>query len=251
MDKSRPGLLTNLLRSLRRLLPSRRVLPTPGSPGTLGELKSLLERLRPSITTHASTRGLEELDIGLAFSRQSSDTSRAWLGLNTTASTELGCVQILPFVGVSNEPLQRLSAELWGHPYNHLSAPSTVIQLGYLSPTPDLLRFTFYLSIDPEPVVDEMFESLDRLAEPVWSKLTTLDEIVKIWEQQPFSPYRFSADFEGLAIAYYLLGKHDQLQTHLRERRSQINGSSPAHKAAMAGLDKIQREIEKRMTAIP
>src|SRR3974390_1349222 len=65
------------------------------------------------------------------------------VGLNTATGRGPGVLEINPVVGVRNQQIERLVAELCGDPFDELIPPTLAGNVGYLSPANWYLPFLF------------------------------------------------------------------------------------------------------------
>ena len=69
--------------------------------------------------------------------------SFGWIGLNRATGRGSGVLEINPVVGIRNQAVERLLADLVGEPFNELTPPTLAGNVGYLSPDNRYVAFLF------------------------------------------------------------------------------------------------------------
>jgi hypothetical protein len=128
----------------------------------------------------------------------------AWLGLNRAVLSDPLLVN--PFVGIRNQPVERLVAELSGRPYHPFSPPTLVIDLG--SAVGDPSKGTFFIATDADiPVVASQIRSLvESYALPFARANLDLNALVDALADPRFSEPLRSRMPRNLPVALLLLG---------------------------------------------
>jgi hypothetical protein len=100
-----------------------------------------------------------------------------WLGLNC-ASKHLGdAVEVNPVVGVRNQPVERLVAELRGMKFHAYQPPTVSVSLGYLMPEGRYRGWVFELE-EMEQVASAMAGAIAEYGRSYMQETTSLDSLL-------------------------------------------------------------------------
>jgi hypothetical protein len=97
-----------------------------------------------------------------------------WIGLNKAMRGRNDSLDINPVVGVRNQHIERLVAELAGDAFDDLIPPTVAGNVGYLSPAHCYLPFTFSNSGSSEEVADLLCEAVKVHGLPFMTKAADL-----------------------------------------------------------------------------
>lgn len=105
--------------------------------------KELIERVGKQITELLDPLGLRQRTQDV-FTRVLNAETLGWLGLNRAVHREDGALEINPMIGVRNQRLEKLVAELAGRRFHPYLPPSVAVNLGYLSRERRYVPYLFY-----------------------------------------------------------------------------------------------------------
>ena len=129
--------------------------------------------------------GFEKRKSGI-FSSIISDDVIGWVGLNKATRGRSDALEINPVVGVRNQRIERLVAELAGDTFDDLIPPTIAGNVGYLSPARRYLPFTFAESVSNEEVADQLCEAIKAHGLPFMKKAADLRALVEAMQTLRF-----------------------------------------------------------------
>jgi hypothetical protein len=128
------------------------------------------------------------------------------IGLNkATGGRGPGVLEINPVVGVRNQRVERLVAELSGEPYDELNPFSAAANVGYLSPQSSYQPFLFTEAVAMGGTADQLVDAVRMFALPFIDANATLATLVKTMGSARFA-FQFLSAYR-IPIALHLLGK--------------------------------------------
>ena len=153
------------------------------------------------------------------FSIDISDDVIGWLGLNRAVEGRAD-LEINPVVGVRNQRIERIVAELTQRPFDKLVPPTLAGHLGYLTPEKRYVPVRFAPGESQEPSAVRLIESLQAYGFPFMKGLadpvTLLDALLKSeFAVREFAAYRIAA---GL----FFIGRNAESINFLDARLAEI-----------------------------
>src|ERR1700690_3262959 len=83
------------------------------------------------VETQLVAHGFERRKSGIFTIKMSADAI-GWIGLNTATRGQKGFLEINPVVGVRNQQIERLVAELTGEKFDEITPPTLCGNTGYM-----------------------------------------------------------------------------------------------------------------------
>jgi hypothetical protein len=181
---------------------------------------------------------------GDIFTREIEKEVLGWLGLNRAVTRQDGKLEINPVVGVRNQQIERLVADLMGsksHPY---IPPTISTHLGYLGPGARYTPWLFEQTDDLPADVSEMVEAVTTYGLPFMEKNKRLREMTSSLESGKFGPSHQTA--YRLPVAYWLLGEKAQAVRTLDSKLAASTGrSDPGSQQYQKFAERLRKRIEQ------
>jgi hypothetical protein len=145
-----------------------------------------------------------------------------FVGLNTATDRGDGLIGINPVIGLRDDAVERLLAELQPERGRETNVtPTLSVSLGYLMPERKYIEWLFAASASTAP--EQLVESIDRCGRPAMELLASHEAVVAVLEDKRraynmiYRPYR-------LPTAYLLLGDKESAIRTVREEVTSICG---------------------------
>lgn len=164
--------------------------------------------------------GFQKRKLGILSCESTRDTI-GWIGLNIAAGRGDGIFEINPIVGVRNQRIERIVAELNNDLFNELSPPSLSGNIGYLMPENRYLPFLFREEASIEAVGDKLCETVKTYGMPFIKKLSDLASLVEAMANARFRINEIVV--ERIPVGLWLLGDKDGVELFLADQLMQIN----------------------------
>jgi hypothetical protein len=120
------------------------------------------------------------------FSSAVSDEVIGWIGLNKALRGSRDTVEVNPVVGVRNQRIEQVVAELTGDAYNDLIPPTVAGNVGYLSPTHQYQVFKFSEAGPNEEIADQLYEAIEAHGLPFMKRVADLRRLVESMQTARF-----------------------------------------------------------------
>jgi len=144
-----------------------------------------------------------------AFSLSVSEDVVGFLGLNqATGGRGPGVLEINPVVGVRNQRVERLVAELVGEPFDDLIPASAAANVGYLSPYSKYLPFIFTDGFPIDGPADQLVEAVRTYGLPFIHFNVPLHALVETMQSTRFA-IQVVAVYR-IPVALHLLGRNGE-----------------------------------------
>lgn len=196
------------------------------------------------IHAHLAEFGFQKRDAGIATLKLS-DEAFGWIGLNKAVFPREGSMTINPVVGVRNQRIEKLEAELCGGPFSDYVPPTLAGNIGYIAPEDNYHTFAFS-SEKIETIVDELVGYVAKHGVPFMKKNADLATLVKSM-QTPTLRLGNSDLTYRLPAGLFLLGRFDEAQAILKRELEKIAGRTDAatlrYQKFAAGLNEQMKQI--------
>jgi hypothetical protein len=164
--------------------------------------------------------GFEQRKPGV-FSSSISEEVIGWIGLNKAICGLTNAVEINPVVGVRNQRIERLVADLVGDTFNNLVPPTIAGNVGYFSPVDRYLAFTFFDSGPNEEIADRLCEAVKVHGLPFMEKASDLRTLVEMMQTVRFGMteqlnYR-------IPVGFWLLADIEKAKIFIAAKVSEIS----------------------------
>lgn len=148
------------------------------------------------------------------FTWQICEGTVGWLGLGSVIFPHEGLIEINPVVGVRNQSLEKVLAELLEkkvHPYH---PPSLFIHLGYLSPAKKYTPYLFRKGLALSPIALEMVDAVKEWGRSFMLKGATLESLC---EEMKAALTASSDELKyRIPVALFLLGEINEAKKFLK-----------------------------------
>lgn len=139
-----------------------------------------------------------------------------WIGLNKATGSGAGPLEINVVVGVRNQPLERLVAEMVGENYSDVIPPTLAGNIGYLSPMNKYKPFYFESVEGIRGTVADLCAEVRDSGLPFIQRVSELPSLINVMETARFGipeplAYRIPA-------GYKLMGDHAKASTYVEKR---------------------------------
>jgi hypothetical protein len=171
------------------------------------------------------TEGFRKRKFGILSIPVSADVL-GLVGLNTaTHSRGRGVIEINPVVGVRNQRVERLVAELKQKPFDEVSPFTTGVNVGYLSPASRYQTFVFVEGESPEPIAEDLASAVQNYGIPFVRSNIALPSLFETLRS------RFSipeiAEYR-IPVVLHLMGRDTEADAFLDDELSRIASRSDA-----------------------
>jgi hypothetical protein len=149
-----------------------------------------------------------------------SDDVLGWVGLNKATRGRGDALEVNPVVGVRNQRIERLVAELTGDAFDELIPPTIAGNVGYLSPAHRYLAFTFSDSGPNEEVADRLCEAVNMHGLPFMKKAADLRTLVEAMQTTRLeTPEQLNY---RIPVGLWLLANAEEAKAFIATRLSEI-----------------------------
>lgn len=115
---------------------------------------------------------------GEVYTRQVAEDVLGWLGLNKAVNRQDGLLEVNPVVGVRDQALERVVAEMLGEKFHEYAPPTVSVHLGYVMPEDRYRPWLFGGDMSVEGVVGEMVAAILSYGVPFMDGLSSLKAVV-------------------------------------------------------------------------
>lgn len=141
------------------------------------------EKLPVAEVSSAAAVGLRKLGFrkreGGVFTRELSDAVLGWVGLNRAVQRRDEQLELNPVVGIRNQQVEKLVAELSGRAVHPYVPPTASIHLGYLMPEQRYVPWLFRRGGQIEQIVARMVSAIDVYGGPFMEANLALDRLAE------------------------------------------------------------------------
>jgi hypothetical protein len=149
------------------------------------------------------------------------------VGLNIATGRAPGVLEINPVVGVRNQQVERLVAEISGEIFDEVIPPTLAGNVGYMSPENRYLPCLFTADIKIENLVRQVTEAITRHGLPFAKKAIDLNVLVDLMLTARFG-IPFITEYR-IPVGFFLLGNSASAKDFLSNRVTEIgNRGDPA-----------------------
>ena len=168
------------------------------------------------------------------------------IGLNT--ATKYG-FDINPLVGVRQQSLERLLAEMKGKPFHPYVAPTISRPIGYLMDPPKFRQWSFEQGQDNAAVVADMVHQITTIGFAYMEANQTIEAMCdRIAKDRD---YMMHSDIYQLPVGYLMLKRYDEAEQVVRRELDKIathrKPTIEEHEAALG--EKLDPQVIKRLEA--
>ena len=143
------------------------------------------------------------------------------VGLNVaTTGRGPGILEINPVVGVRNQQIERLVAELANEPFNEVIPVTLAGNVGYMSPADRYLPFLFMEGGAVEPVADELCETVATYGMPFINTNANLPTLVESMRTVRFG-IPFVLEYR-IPVGLFLLDDYARVKEFLGSKLAEI-----------------------------
>jgi hypothetical protein len=142
------------------------------------------------------------------------------VGLNTATRRGAGILEINPVIGVRNQQIERLVAELLGEAFDELIPPTLAGNVGYLSPANRYLPFLFTEDTAVEEIANQLSDAVKTYGIPFMKKLTDLTALVEAMQTARFG-MPFVIDYR-IPAGLLLLGNRGKAKAFVAAKLNEI-----------------------------
>ena len=144
------------------------------------------------------------------------------VGLNTAHGRGPGILEINPVVGVRNQRVERLVADLLGRPYDEVNPYSAGVHVGYLSPESRYHPYVFEQSAPVDDLANELVDAIRKYGLPFFRSNVTLPALLETMRRRGIAivtVYR-------IPVVLHLLGRSAEANTFLSEELAKIGAQT-------------------------
>ncbi|SRR5258706_7079580 len=182
--------------------------------------KHFTKRVLGLVQTTLTTLGFHKRKAGI-LALQVSEEVLGTVGLNIATGRGADILEINPVIGVRNQRLERLVAELRGETFDELMPPTVAANLGYLSPENRYLPFIFTEDDRIETLADELREAVKAHGLPFITKAANLAALVHEMQAGRIG-IQFMLDYR-IPAGLFLLGDRAKAQAFLAARLAETS----------------------------
>jgi len=153
------------------------------------------------------------------FTKEWSEETLGWVGLTEIVVRYNSLLEVSPYIGVRNQPLEKVLADLTGQKFHTYNPPTMATQLGYLMPQMDYTSWEFEKHTNIASEVEVMVTAIIDYGQPFIDTHQTLHSLCEAMIDAGYGtchPYAYR-----IPTAYFLLGEKklakDFLTTQLEE----------------------------------
>lgn len=158
------------------------------------------------------------------FSLAVSENVLGLLGLNTAGGRGQGVLEINPVVGVRNQRVEKLVAELLGETFDEVNPFSAGANIGYLSPKSKYWPFLFNEGTPTEGIVGELVEAIQMWGLPFIRSNVSLEALLATMSTNRFA-IRPQAIYR-IPAALYLLGRSAEAVASLQDELVKLGAAT-------------------------
>lgn len=157
---------------------------------------------------------------------QVADDVLGWIGLNKATRGLKGFLEINPVVGVRNQRIEEIVAELVGEKPDDVIPPTLAGNIGYLMPADKYRPYIFSEDGPVETTVDELVKDVREYALPFIRRHIDMVTLVNGMKTR-----RFAAQFMvayRIPVGLFLLGQKDEAGLFLKAELAKIENTRDA-----------------------
>jgi len=178
------------------------------------------------VHTHLAVLGFEKRKPGILTIKISDDVL-GWIGLNKAIRGKEDFLSINPVIGLRNQKVERLIADLLGESYSDIIPPTLSTNVGYLMPLKKYQSYSFSKEGSNEAVAKELVEAVREYGVPFIRRNVDLPALIKSMQTDHIG-ISFMTDYR-VPAAYFLLGQIDKASEIFKTRLSEMeNRHDPA-----------------------
>ena len=164
------------------------------------------------------------------------------VGLNVAIGRGAGILEINPVVGVRNQEIERLVAELVKETFDEVIPPTLAGNVGYMSPANRYTPFLFTEDTAVEAVADELREAVATNGLPFIKKNADLGTLVEAMQTVRFG-IPFVVEYR-IPVGLFLLGDHARVEAFIAARVAEIGArNDPAALRYKSFLAKLSQRL--------
>lgn len=151
--------------------------------------KSFIKDALKKCGEELSAIGCKKRALGSA-TIQFGDDYLGWIGLNTATRRAPGYMFVNPVIGVRNNMIHKIIAEVDGRKYHSYIPPTFGCNIGYVMQNSSYIEFSFHQDIDPEAEAKSLASHIKKYGIPFMENNLTLESLEKsvnkhcIWEDK-------------------------------------------------------------------
>jgi hypothetical protein len=165
----------------------------------------LIKRVNTQADIELARVGMTRRKEGI-YTRELGDDHVGWLGLNRAVHRGDGALELNPVVGVRNQQLERLVAQLSDQPFHEYIPPSVSVHVGYLGAERRYLPWLFDEKGQVDKQVRRMADAVVRDSFPFMEANLGLKNLVAALKK--YAPRQ--SQRVRVPAALLLLGEHDR-----------------------------------------
>ncbi len=177
------------------------------------------------VQTKLAALGFNKRKPGISTIQMTDDVF-GWIGLNMATRGRKGFLEFNPVVGVRNEPIEKLVAELAGDKLDEVVPPTLAGNIGYLMPADKYRPYIFSEDGPVETTADELVKDVREYALPFIRRHIDMATLVKGMKTR-----RFAAQFMvayRIPVGLFLLGQKDEAGLFLKTEFAKIENTRDA-----------------------
>lgn len=186
--------------------------------------KGLTKAALTLVQEHLVSLGFRRRKLGISSMLASEDVL-GLVGLNTaTSGRGPGILEINTVIGVRNQRVERLVAELVGEPFREVSGFTVKSHVGYLSPQREYQPVFFVAGADLEEPADQLVEAVRLYGLPFIYSNVPLPALLKTMQ-----PGRFCGRSEAafrVPVTLHLLGQYAEADAYLSREIARVGDAA-------------------------
>ncbi len=175
---------------------------------------------------HLSLLNFENRKSGILTIKMTDDAI-GWIGLNKATRSQRGFLEINPVVGVRNQKIERLVADLVGEKFDEIIPPTLSGNIGYMMPAKKYRPYMFSEDGPVETLAEELVNDVREYGIPFIGAHTNMAALV-----DGMGRFRFAAQFMvayRIPAGFFLLGRQESASDFLKAQQAKIgNRRDPA-----------------------
>jgi hypothetical protein len=181
--------------------------------------KDFTKSVIASVQQELGTLGFEKRKAGILALKVQADVLGT-VGLNTATGRGAGVLEINPVVGIRNQQIERLVAELSGDAFDEVIPPTLAGNVGYLSPENRYLPFLFTVDGGVEDIARQLCDAVRMHGLSFIKKMTNLATLVDAMQTVRFG-IPFVTEYR-IPVGLLLLGDHSKAKGFLTSKLAEI-----------------------------
>lgn len=181
--------------------------------------KDFTKSVLASVQRELSSLGFEKRKAGILVLKITADVIGT-VGLNIASGHGAGVLEINPVIGVRNQQIERLVAELSGDTFDELVPPTLAGNVGYLSPENRYAPFLFTVDLEIGDVARQLCHAVEMHGLPFQREVANLASLVDAMQTARFG-IPFVTEYR-IPVGLLLLGDYSQAKGFLVAKLSEI-----------------------------